>query len=97
MGLRKYKRDIARDLLNCMYVGKVNNHFGIPMKNSTNRKFQRTRKGRRILEKFWKIQMGMPLWKRVLYGDLKKQAAAARQRNILERKQQAVLRTMAQG
>ena len=67
MGLRKYEREIARNRMMEMGIGKVNKRMGYSMKPSLNRKWQRTYKGKK---KFVFLHKNLPMWKRILYGDL---------------------------
>ena len=82
MGLRKYERAIAKDRLLEMGVDRVNRKIGYSMKNSFNRKLHRTNKGKK---KFARLTENLPLWKRVLWGDLAKEARAKQMRNGLVR------------
>ena len=69
MGMRKYKRSIAKARLAEMGVEHINRRMGAFIGNSTNRDKQKTRTGR-----FWlaSTRKKPPVWWRVLYGDLAK-------------------------
>lgn len=67
MGLRKYKREIARNRMAEIGIDEVNKRMGYSMKPSLNRKWQRTYKGKK---KFALLHQNLPVWRRILYGDL---------------------------
>ena len=61
-------RFIAKQRLEAMGVQHVNKVFGMRMKNSKNRKLQKTYANRHLLKKI--LDKYQPLWKRVTTGDL---------------------------
>ena len=70
MGLRKYKREIARTRLAEMGMERINDRFGYGMPNSVNRRLHRTARNKELLAEYQKQKR--PAWWRVLYGDLAK-------------------------
>ena len=73
MGMRKYQRAIAKDRLRAMGCERINKHMGLQLNRA------KLREAFRCLgkEKRRQLREGLrtkPLWKRVLWGDLKKDA-----------------------
>ena len=76
MGMRKYQRAIAKDRLRAMGAGRINKHMGLQLNRAKLRDAFRClgKEKRRQLREELRTK---PLWKRVLWGDLKKDALYA--------------------
>ena len=74
MGMRKYARQIAKERLQAMGIGNVNEKLGskVHLSKGQLRKMMRTGQGRKYMKKL--RNEGVPNWRRVMYGDLSKEA-----------------------
>ena len=74
MGMRKYERSVAKARLKAMGVGNVNRKMNgkIRMSHGQVRKLYRTKLGRKKIKLLARV--GIANWRRVLYGDLSKEA-----------------------
>lgn len=73
MGMRKYCRAIAKDRLRALGAGQINKHMGLHISRA------KLREAFRCLGKEKRKQLRedlrtKPVWKRVLWGDVKKDA-----------------------
>ena len=68
MSQRSSIRQIAKARLEAMGISKVNTRMGLVMRNSLNRKLQRTSQGQKLLARFQKEHP--PLWRQVTTGKL---------------------------
>lgn len=85
MSIRKLERSIAKARLKEMGVERVNRKMGRYMNGSSERRIMRTRKGRKRFARF--LESDMPVWRRVLWGDLAKQYLKMKQQQ--KKKQRA--------
>ena len=73
--MRKYRRKIAKARLRALGIAKPNRKMRQDISNNKNRRWQRTRKGRKLLDK---IREDKPaLWRQVLTGTLVENAKKA--------------------
>ena len=96
MGMRKYQRQIAKSRLKALGVGNVNKKMRgkVRMSHGKARRMQRTMCNRVRLETLKKA--GIQNWRRVLWGDLAKDAylAQCRPELLKKRKNRRVVRTV---
>lgn len=71
MSQRSSIRQIAKARLEAMGLDNVNTHMGLGMRNSRNRRLQRTYQGQKLLAKLQKEHP--PLWRQVTTGKLAKE------------------------
>lgn len=69
MGIRKYRRQIARECLEYLGMERINKRFGLQISRSKLREAFRCM-GRENRAKLWKALREKPLWRRALWGDL---------------------------
>ena len=70
MGIRQLERSIAKARLKDMGVEHVNKRMGFHMSNAKVSKLMKRKNGRKLLAKV--RETDVPVWKRILYGDLAK-------------------------
>ena len=68
MGMRKYKRSVAKGRMAEMGIDHINRRFSYGMTGAMNRRLQRTNRNKMQLLSFREGKK--PIWWNVLYGDL---------------------------
>lgn len=75
MGMRKYVRAIAKARMKAIGMDKINKRMaGITIRNSQNRKFQRTATGRKMFAALKADGTIVHNWQRITSGDLAQEA-----------------------
>lgn len=94
MGLRKYERQIAKERMKALGIGNVNRNMGgkAYFGKGKLRKLMGCRHGRKLMNKL--RQDGMARWRRVMYGDLARDAWLAQMRQGQVRARRSLLRKL---